>query len=117
MEKRVNLCGYCDPLSGSSGETIDFKVSSYHSQPYQVELYRSISADPNPASIGIVEERVEESFETSSFPSKAQPFYPGSFGITESPITIKAETLISISCFIFPTLRKENKLERKNGNC
>ena len=46
--KNIPLVGYANRLSVRPKETISFKVSSELKSNYLVDLYRSISADPNP---------------------------------------------------------------------
>ena len=49
------IAGYSDKLSARPGETIKFCVSSQASSDYKASLHQSISADPNPEGIGIIE--------------------------------------------------------------
>ena len=60
--KNIPLVGYANRLSVRPKETISFKVSSELKSDYSVDLYRSISADPNPEGIGIKEEKVDNYF-------------------------------------------------------
>mgnify|MGYP003996795153 FL=1 len=67
----IPLIGYSDRLSGRPGDTISFKVSSISAEPFEAELFRSISADPNPAGPGVIERPVASSI-SGSFPSRVQ---------------------------------------------
>ena len=102
----VPLAGYSDRLSLRPGETIAFKVSSTSPESFTARLTRSISADPNPDGPGIVEEPVEGVFPERSFPSRFQPFFPGSYGITDKALSLPTEKGFLLSALIFPTLRK-----------
>ncbi len=72
------LTGYAEQLSGRSGDTIDFKVSSQLDQPYNATLVRVVCADPNPAGPGQIEIETEVDL-NGPFPGRNQPFYPGSY--------------------------------------
>ena len=78
----IPLLGYTDRLSGRPGHTIEFKVSSYADEPYHASLVRIISADPNPAGPGLIEEHIDIAF-GGMFPSRPQAFYPGSYASIE----------------------------------
>ena len=56
--ERVPLVGYSDKLSVRPGEKIEFKVSSKSDFDYTAELYRSINADPNPSTGGLLKKNV-----------------------------------------------------------
>ena len=110
MEKNdgiVPLAGYSDKLSVRPGETIGFKVSSTGTEPFTARLTRSISADPNPAGMGIVEEPVEEAFAEQAFPSRRQPFYPGSYAVTEKRVLLRPGDGFLMAATVFPTLARE----------
>lgn len=104
----VPLAGYADRLSVRPGETIGFKVSSTGTEPFTVRLTRSICADPNPAGAGIVEEPVAGAFAEQAFPSRFQPFYPGSYAITEKRVLLRPGDGFLMAATIFPTLAKES---------
>ena len=80
--KTVPLVGYSDKLSGRPGERINFMVSSEHKGDFTAELFRSISADPNPQGLGVVEQSCDEFFPKKSFLSRKQAFHPGSYAIS-----------------------------------
>jgi len=98
------LLGYVDHLQARPGETLAFKVSSTASAPFEARLKRSISADPNPQGPGIVEEEASEYFPSTSFPSRVQPFYPGSYGISKVALKVSAQDEIILGATIYPTL-------------
>ncbi len=101
------LLGYADKLSARPGDSISFKVSSASATPFDARLVRSISADPNPAGLGIVEEDASAHFAPRSVPSVARPFFAGSYGIAASVVSVPANAAITLSATICPTLRSE----------
>ncbi len=106
----VALAGYSDRLSLRPGETIAFKVSSTLQEDYTAWLTRSICADPNPAGIGIVEEEIADKiFPRQSFPSRLQPFYPGSYALTEKTLRLSFKSGFRIRVNVFPTSKKNAK--------
>ena len=98
---RIPLLAYADRLSGRPGETVAFKVSSDGPEPFSARLTRSISADPNPAGPGIVEEPVEAAF-AESYPSRRQSFNPGSYAVVDAGPAVGGA--LSLSVRIWPTL-------------
>ncbi|MEM8950316.1 MAG: hypothetical protein AAGC99_13390 [Pseudomonadota bacterium] len=78
MSDAIPLLGYSDKLSGRPGDVIGFKVSSYLREDFSARLVRIISADPNPDGPGMIEEEVPSAF-AGNYPSRAQPFFPGSY--------------------------------------
>ena len=106
--KTVPLVGYSDKLSGRPAERINFMVSSEHKGDFTAELFRSISADPNPQGLGVVEQSCDEFFTKKSFLSRKQSFHPGSYAISEQPLKIIADDKISFSVLIYPTLQCAN---------
>lgn len=99
------LLAYADRLSARSGDTIAFKVSSFLKEPFTAKLTRSISADPNPAGPGIVEEDASAFFDTQSFDSLIQPFYPGSYAVAQREVAITNPKKLTLRATVFPTLR------------
>ena len=97
------LLGYSDVMSVCPGGTIAFKVSSAASAPFSARLLRSISADPNPAGPGIIEEDASKYFAPSSFPSQHQPFYPGSYGRAAEAVALSARRELRFQATLFPT--------------
>ena len=102
--KSIPLIGYSDKISLRSEETISFKVSSTLKTPFSASLKRSISADPNPLSVGIIEEDASKYFKTASFRSRTQDFNPGSYAISKKSIKINIKKELCINVIIFPTL-------------
>ena len=84
--KDLPLLGYVDRLSARPGDTLSFKVSSLSDKPFKARLTRSISADPNPEGVGIIEEDASEFFPSQSFASRYQSFSPGSYGLGETAV-------------------------------
>ena len=98
----IPLTGYGDRLSARPGESIAFKVSSTAVEPYTARLVRSVCADPNPAGPGRIEEAVEAAF-AGTYPSRIQPFHPGSYARTESDKPLPAVESFTIVATIWPT--------------
>ena len=65
------LLGYTDRLSARPGEQVQVKVSSTLEGEFEASLVRIISADPNPAGIGVVVEKIKSDF-AGSYPARAQ---------------------------------------------
>ncbi|NQV61750.1 MAG: N,N-dimethylformamidase large subunit [Alphaproteobacteria bacterium] len=115
----IALLGYCDRLSGRAGDTIEFKVSSIAAEPFTARLYRSISADPNPAGPGIIERAVPSAMD-GSYPSRLQPFHPGSYAIAGAALPPSAAASATpsagggfrLSALIWPTLPQKGKQVR-----
>jgi len=99
----VALVGYTNKLSGRPGDEIDFKVSSQSGSPVKAQLFRSISADPNPKGAGIVEESCEEIFPAQIFAGRNQAFSPGSYGKTAIPVAVTAKNGFKVSVLVWPT--------------
>ncbi len=74
----IPLIGYVDRLSGRAGDTLNFKVSSTSSEPFDAQLIRIICADPNPDGPGIIHEEVTSAFD-GSYPSRSQDYDLGSY--------------------------------------
>lgn len=106
MLKTVPLAGYSDTLSVRPGETIGFKVSSTQPGSVKAWLTRSICADPNPASPGVVEENADHAFPPIEFPGREQPFFPGSYAQCNEAIHFNPRAGFSLSFALFPTLEK-----------
>jgi len=103
--KLLPIAGYADVMSARPGDVVNFKVSSEGDQPFTARLVRSISADPNPAGMGVVEENADTWFAPRELASRVQPFTPGSFGISTEPVALSAPLVASV--WIYPTLRKD----------
>ncbi len=98
----IPLIGYGDRLSGRAGDTIEFKVSSIAEEPFTVSLFRSISADPNPAGPGIIERPVPSAMD-GEYPSRKQAIHAGSYGIADVPLPNPAHSFRLVAN-IWPTL-------------
>lgn len=99
------LLGYVDKLSARPAETLNFKVSSQLDKPFIAYLMRSISADPNPAGPGIIEEDASAYFKTREVASRHQAFFPGSCGIAQDDVSAPPDSTLTLSAIVFPTLR------------
>lgn len=99
----IPLIGYCDRFSARPGDSIEFKVSSHGSEPYAARLVRSVSADPNPAGPGILEEEVPAAF-AGSYPSRVQPFFPGSYARVKPGSAALALRSFTAVANLWPTL-------------
>ena len=104
----IPLIGYSDRLSGRPGDTINFKVSSIAAEPFKVQLFRSISADPNPAGPGIIERPVASAMD-GSYPSRRQNFYPGSHGVANGDLPEPLRGGFRLSALIWPTLPQKGR--------
>lgn len=98
----IPLTGYGDRLSARPGETIAFKISSDGDAPYDARLVRIVSADPNPEGPGIIEEAIDADF-AGSYPSRIQPFYPGSYAKTQSDDPLPGLDGFTAIATIWPT--------------
>ncbi len=104
----IPLLGYSDRLSGRPGDVVAFKVSSEAHEPYHASLVRVVCADPNPAGPGLQLQEVDLPF-GGRFPSRSQPFYPGSHAVIEVGGRIRAIRGITISATIRPTTPKNER--------
>ena len=102
MSSDIPLLGYSDKLSGRPGDVIEIKVSSAASEPYEARLVRVISADPNPDGPGMIEEDVEADFQ-GVYPSRAQPFFPGSYVRIDKSLPLSGLTALTLEARIWPT--------------
>ena len=107
--KSIPLVGYSDKISLRQGETVSFKVSSNLRTSFKAQLKRSISADPNPKSVGIIEEDASKYFKTNSFKSRKQDFHPGSYALSKKALKFKIKKDLSIKVIVFPTLSLNKK--------
>ena len=98
----IPLTGYADRLSGRPGDTVAFKVSSASAQPYAARLVRIVCADPNPDGPGIIEEAIDAHF-AGTYPSRVQPFYPGSYARTDSDNPLPQLASFTAVATIWPT--------------
>lgn len=105
----IHVIGYSDRLSVRPGETIAFKVSSHSDNKFQTRLTRLVSADPNPAAGGIAEIGGEQWWQPQPFNSRVQPFFPGSYAVSDSPLNIGDVATLVFSVNIFATLRKQSE--------
>lgn len=96
------LAGYADRLSVRPGETIAFKVSSRSAAPYAARLVRVVSADPNPAGPGIIEDAVAADFE-GTFASRVQPVHLGSYGWIADAAALGALGGLTAAATVWPT--------------
>jgi N,N-dimethylformamidase len=96
------LAGYADKLSLRPGETIRFQVASRGTEPVKARLVRVISADPNPAGPGIIEEAVAAKVRDIAKPSQERvPL--GSCGIVEVFPVLAANHDFTVVALICPT--------------
>ena len=109
----IPLIGYGDRLSGRAGDVINFKISSISADPFAVALFRSISADPNPAGPGMIERPVPSAIE-GTYPSRRQAIFGGSHAIADEALP-KAAASFRLSATIWPTL--PGKCEQAILNC
>ena len=103
MSETIPLLGYSDKLSGRPGDVVGVKVSSHLEEPYEARLVRVISADPNPDGPGMIEEEVPAAF-AGPYPSRPQPFYPGSYVRIKRPLALASAPTLTLEAVIWPTL-------------
>ncbi len=99
----IKLIGYSDKLSVRSGEKISFHVSNETGQKVFTYLTRSISADPNPAGMGVVETDCDAIYPPQEYQLEKQDFFPGSYARTQKAVTHRINDHIAISVTIMPT--------------
>ncbi len=104
----IPLIGYTNRLSARPREQIEFKVSSQSDEPFSADLIRIVCADPNPDGPGLIEHDVSTNF-GGVFPSRIQPFYPGSYGRVEVQAKLKRLSTFSLAATIWPTSPKGEK--------
>lgn len=105
QSKEISLLGYVDRLSGRPGDTLNFKVSSLATSPFEARLTRSISADPNPDGPGVIEDDASAYFTPTLYPSIHRPFAAGSYGIAQADVSAVPKTDIILSALVYPTLQ------------
>ena len=104
----IPLIGYSDRLSVRPNEIISFKVSSENKSPFTASLFKSISADPNPEGLGILENSAQKHFPTQTFHSRKQSHIPGSYAYSSNKIKLETNTGFEISVNIYNTLKKNS---------
>ncbi len=116
--KLIPLIGYTDRLSARPGDTVEFKVSSDSEHPFSADLIRVICADPNPEGPGLIEHDVPIDF-GGAFPSRVQPFHPGSYGrikVKDKSIHLSTFTLTAIIWPTSPGIGRQNILSLCSAN-
>ena len=94
------ITGYCDPFSGSAGDTVRFMVSTYAPGDYTAELVR-LRGGEGPD--GIPAETVEASF-SGSYPGREQQIHPGSLAIIDEDHALSFTEGLTVAAWIWPTL-------------
>ena len=102
QENNIPLIGYVDRLSARPGQSLKFKISSTCNQPYHASLVRIVCADPNPEGPGIIEQDIAADF-TGRYPSRHQPFFPGSYGLVPKPTPLYQLKSFTAYATIWPT--------------
>mmetsp|Transcript_14107 Transcript_14107/g.23466 ORF Transcript_14107/g.23466 Transcript_14107/m.23466 type:complete len:729 (-) Transcript_14107:57-2243(-) len=102
----VDLVGYTNRFSARPGQSIDFKISNQLGLPVQARLYRSVSADPNPAGPGLIEIPCDSIFAPIEFSIGSQPFYPGSYARSFEEVLCRGLNFVELAVRIYPTLFK-----------
>ena len=98
----IPLTGYVDRLSARPGDRLEFKVSSQGPEPYEVQLIRIVSADPNPEGPGIVHHAVAAAC-NGRYPSRRQDYALGSYGEVALPGALAPES-VTVTALVWPTL-------------
>ena len=99
------LLGYTDRLSARPGDVVQVKVSSYLEGDFEADLARIICADPNPEGTGLIEETIDCEF-TGRYPSRIQPFTPGSCMQVSMPPETALPSEFTVVVMIWPTRPK-----------
>ena len=99
----IPLLGYVDKLSARPGDTLGFKVSSTSDSPYEASLERVVCADPNPDGPGLITHPVPSSID-ASYPSREQPFFPGSHVNVAFDEAMSLPATFSTTLTMWPTL-------------
>lgn len=102
------LTGYTNRLSVTPGETIDFKISSVSSQPYQARLVKVLCGDPNPAGPGIQEQSIDVDF-AGSYPSRLQTVPLGSYARINNARVLNELSSFTLIATIWPTLPEQDQ--------
>ena len=98
----IPITGYADRFSLTSGEKINFKVSSTSRDPYKAKLIRVVSGDPNPEGPGLIEEDIKSSF-SGAYPSRRQIVNLGSYVKVPSNKLLDPSKGFTIGATIWPT--------------
>jgi N,N-dimethylformamidase len=96
------LIGYANRLSARPGDTLEFKVSSTLTEPYEASLVRIRCADPNPEGPGIREEAIEAPF-AGRYASRRQDIQLGSYGLVESTGALENLASFTVVATVWPT--------------
>ena len=98
----IPLIGYVDQLSGRPGDTLSFMVSNQSDEDFDVQLVEIICADPNPAGPGMIQHEIDSTI-NGTYPSRQQPFNPGSYAITEHVFEFQSDESFTLTASVFPT--------------
>ena len=97
----MKITGYCNKLSGASGETIKFMVNC-ELPTYRVDVVRIICGDTNPQGPG-VKEKVVRTPINKTYKGRKQAIEAGSYVvIPNSPLLENLESF-SFQAMIWPT--------------
>ena len=99
----IKLIGYSDKLSARPGDQIHFHVSNETHQNVLTYLTRSISADPNPAGMGVVETNCDALYPPQEYQLNKQEFFPGSYASTQDIFAHPINDHIAITVTVMPT--------------
>ena len=105
----IKLIGYSDKLSARPGDQINFHVSNETHQNVLTYLTRSISADPNPAGMGVVETNCDAMYPPQEYQLNKQEFFPGSYARTQEIFAHPINDHIAISITVMPTYLTEGE--------
>ena len=98
----IPLTGYVDRLSARPGETLDFKISSTLSAPFEAKLVRVISADPNPDGPGLREEDLSRVFQ-GHYASRYQDYRLGSYVRVPAKGALASLSAFTVVATVWPT--------------
>ena len=102
MTNYLPLTGYAEQLSARPGESVEFKVSSQFNSPYAVTLVKVVCADPNVDGPGLLEQDIDVDV-GGPYPSRNQPFYPGSYALADLKGLLADEKQLLITALMQPS--------------
>jgi N,N-dimethylformamidase len=110
MNEMKRVVGYCTPWSVASGQTIEFKVSTYNADQYDARLVRVICGDDRPEGPGFMDQMIDAPF-AGLHAGRRQTNPVGShIAVPYRPVLDKAASL-TVQTFIYPTTPRNGKIQ------
>ncbi|MEM7687566.1 MAG: N,N-dimethylformamidase beta subunit family domain-containing protein [Pseudomonadota bacterium] len=111
-----SVIGYCWPWTARPGETVDFKVSTYTDEPYEVDLVRVRRGNMWPAQDMLRETEIPAPF-SGAYPGRRQHSAPGSFVEIPSADALESIGSFTVQTFVMPkVVLKEGETYRHYAN-